>query len=302
MADTSTEDRRSTPGAFSVHDLDPAAAATHHTETSAPATAPSAPTAFDTPTADWLFQALLANLDGMVYRCRDDADWTMEFVSEGCARLTGYAPEDLLLNGRLSYEELTHPDDRHWVRETIDTAVAENRRFQVEYRIQHADGRVRWVWEHGGGVRDASGRVVAIEGIVEDITTRVESEQALREAERRYRSLFDNAIEGIFRTTPDGQYLDANPALARIYGFATPQELVDSLRDIETQLYVDSRTPRRVHAHRQGARRDQRLRVARLPQERRCRSGSRRTHAPSSTTTAACCTTKAPSRTSPSGA
>ena len=101
-------------------------------------------------------------------------------------------------------------------------------------------GAVRWVWEHGGGVRDESGRVVAIEGIVEDITARVESEQALREAERRYRSLFDNAIEGIFRTTPDGRYLDANPALARIYGFATPQELVESLHDIESQLYVDA--------------------------------------------------------------
>ncbi len=190
--------------------------------------------------ADRMFKTLLANLDGMVYRCRDDADWTMEFVSEGCTRLTGYAPEDLLLNGRLSYEELTHPDDRQRVRETIHAAVAEDRRFHVEYRIQHADGRARWVWEHGGGVRDASGRVVAIEGIVEDITARVESEQALREAERRYRSLFDNAIEGIFRTTPDGRYLDANPALARIYGFATPQELVESLRDIKSQLYVDA--------------------------------------------------------------
>ena len=82
-------------------------------------------------------------------------------------------------------------------------------------------------------------RVIAIEGIVQDITARVESEHALREAERRYRSLFDNAIEGIFRTTPDGRYLDANPALARIYGFATPQELIDSLRDIKSQLYVD---------------------------------------------------------------
>jgi diguanylate cyclase (GGDEF)-like protein/PAS domain S-box-containing protein len=189
---------------------------------------------------DWMFQALLANLDGMVYRCRDDADWTMEFVSEGCTRLTGYSPEDLLLNGRVSYEELTHPDDRQRVRETINAAVEKGRRFQVEYRIQHADGHVRWVWEHGVGVRDERGRIKAIEGIVEDISQRVEAEQALREAERRYRSLFDNAIEGIFRTTPDGRYLDANPALARIYGFATPQELVASLRDIKSQLYVDS--------------------------------------------------------------
>ena len=195
--------------------------------------------AFGAPSTDWMFQTLLANLDGMVYRCRDDSDWTMEFVSEGCTRLTGYAPEDLLLNGRVSYEELTHPDDRDPVREVIHAAVEQGRRFQVEYRIQHADGRIRWVWEHGVGVRDESGRVVAIEGIVEDITARVESEQALREAERSYRSLFDNAIEGIFRTTPEGRYLDANPALAGIYGFATPQELVSSLHDIESQLYAD---------------------------------------------------------------
>jgi diguanylate cyclase (GGDEF)-like protein/PAS domain S-box-containing protein len=198
------------------------------------------PTGSAAASQDWMCQALLANLDGMVYRCRDDADWTMEFVSEGCTRLTGYAPEDLLLNGRVSYEQLTHTDDRQRVREAIDAAVAKGQRFHVEYRIQHANGHVRWVWEHGMGVRNESGAVVAIEGIVEDITARVESEQALREAERRYRSLFDNAIEGIFRTTPDGRYLDANPALARIYGFATPHELVASLRDIKSQLYVES--------------------------------------------------------------
>ncbi len=60
---------------------------------------------------------------------------------------------------------------------------------------------MRWVWERGIAVRDAADRVVALEGIVEDVTARAESELALREAERRYRGLFDNAIEGIFRTT-----------------------------------------------------------------------------------------------------
>jgi len=55
---------------------------------------------------------------------------------------------------------------------------------------------------------------------------------------RRYQSLFDNALEGIFRTTADGRYLDANPALARIYGFASPHELMAQLSDIRSQLYV----------------------------------------------------------------
>ncbi|HVY63948.1 MAG TPA: EAL domain-containing protein [Gammaproteobacteria bacterium] len=182
---------------------------------------------------------LLGNLDGMVYRCRDDASWTMEFVSDGCERVTGYAPAELLLNGRVSYEEITHPDDRAWVRAAIRNAVVERRRFDLEYRIRHADGSIRWVWERGIAVRDAADRVVALEGIVEDVTARKQNEHALREAERRYRSLFDNAIEGIFRTTPEGRYLDANPALARIYGFATPAELIETLQDIRCQLYVD---------------------------------------------------------------
>jgi diguanylate cyclase (GGDEF)-like protein/PAS domain S-box-containing protein len=186
-----------------------------------------------------MLKTLLGNLDGMVYRCRDDAQWTMEFVSEGCARLTGYHPDDLLLNNRLSYEEITHPDDRQRVRDQIHSELALSGRFDTEYRIVHADGGVRWVWERGTGIFDAHGQLIAIEGIIQDITGRKESDQALREAERRYYNLFENAIEGVFRTTLDGRYLDANPALARIYGFDSPVELIATLKDIRNQLYVD---------------------------------------------------------------
>src|SRR5690606_21744905 len=185
-----------------------------------------------------MLKTLLGNLDGMVYRCRDDASWTMEFISEGCRRVTGYDPEDLLLNNRLSYDSLTHPEDRARVREAIHNGLALHNRFDIEYRIIHADGGIRWVWERGAGVLDERGALVAVEGFIQDITDRKASHQALREAERRYYNLFENAIEGIFRTTPDGRYIDANPALARIYGFDSPAELMESLRDIRHQLYV----------------------------------------------------------------
>jgi diguanylate cyclase (GGDEF)-like protein/PAS domain S-box-containing protein len=72
-----------------------------------------------------------------------------------------------------------------------------------------------------------------------DISYRVEAEEAQGQAEEKYRSLFENAIEGIFQTTADGHYLNANPALARIYGYATPQDLMASLTNIEQQLYVE---------------------------------------------------------------
>ncbi|BEV16917.1 bifunctional diguanylate cyclase/phosphodiesterase [Herbaspirillum sp. DW155] len=186
-----------------------------------------------------LLETLLANLDGMVYRCRDDAHWTLEFVSEGCQALTGYPPEDLLLNSRISFLQLTHPEDRQLVRNHIDTCMRERRRIDIEYRIVHADGSLRWVWERGVGLYNAAGKVEAMEGFLQDVTERKEAAHALQEAERRYRSIFENAIEGVFQTTPDGTYIAVNPALARIYGYHSPEDLIVGLRDISHQLYVE---------------------------------------------------------------
>ena len=186
-----------------------------------------------------MLHTLLGNLDGMVYRCRDDAEWTMEFVSEGVRRLTGYDAADLVFNKRVSYDSIVFCDDRERMRAEIHHGLQLLGRFDCEYRITHATGEIRWVWERGTGVYDSQGKLQAIEGIIQDITARRASNQALREAERRYYNLFENALEGIFRTTTEGQYLDANPALARIYGFDSPLELITSLKDIRNQLYVE---------------------------------------------------------------
>jgi diguanylate cyclase (GGDEF)-like protein/PAS domain S-box-containing protein len=183
---------------------------------------------------------LLANFDGLVYRCLVDCNWTMQFMSDGCHALTGYAVDDFIDNRRISYEELIHPDDRRDVRDAIHAALAGNRRFSVEYRIVHRDGAVRWVWERGTGIVDVHGIHVALEGFIQDVTQRKQSEQALHEAERRFRSLFENAVEGIFQSTPGKGYLAVNPALARMYGYDSPAQMVSYLRDIDRQLYVDS--------------------------------------------------------------
>ena len=73
-----------------------------------------------------------------------------------------------------------------------------------------------------------------------DITERRQAEEALRQAETKYRSIFENAVEGIFQTTPDGYYLSANPALARIYGYKSPEALMANITSVQRQLYVDS--------------------------------------------------------------
>ena len=64
-------------------------------------------------------------------------------------------------------------------------------------------------------------------------------DMALLEAEEKYHSVFDHLVEGIFQTTPEGRYLMANAALARIYGYASPEELIQGLTDIGRRLYVE---------------------------------------------------------------
>ncbi len=70
--------------------------------------------------------------------------------------------------------------------------------------------------------------------------SRQRAEKALKEAEEKYRSIFENAVEGIFQSTPEGYYLSANPAMARMYGYDSPEALVGQVVDIGKQLYVDS--------------------------------------------------------------
>ena len=72
-----------------------------------------------------------------------------------------------------------------------------------------------------------------------EVTAPRQSEAALRQAEREFRDLFENALDGIFRSTVDGRYLHVNPAFARILGYDSPQDVVDSVRDIGRQIYVD---------------------------------------------------------------
>ncbi|HEY1773168.1 MAG TPA: PAS domain S-box protein, partial [Gammaproteobacteria bacterium] len=76
-------------------------------------------------------------------------------------------------------------------------------------------------------------------GILDDVQQRAAGRSAERRAEARYRSIFDHAVEAIYQSTPDGRCLDANPALARLLGYASPQELMKDVGDMGHELYAD---------------------------------------------------------------
>ncbi|HKO30746.1 MAG TPA: PAS domain S-box protein, partial [Nitrospiraceae bacterium] len=88
-------------------------------------------------------------------------------------------------------------------------------------------------------LRRLDGTPYAVCGITTDITQRKQAEEARKESEERYRSIFENAVEGIFQTTLDGRFVAVNPALARMYGYDSPDEMIATITDIGSQLYVD---------------------------------------------------------------
>ncbi len=179
---------------------------------------------------------LMGNLPGMAYRCRSDRDWTMEFVSEGCLELTGYVPEDLLKNRRITFAELIDPAHRGRVWKTWQSRLAMHKSVQMEYPIITASGKVKWVWEQGCGIFSPSGELEALEGFITDISKRKRSEDRIRESERRYQELFLNTPDSVFwvRQEKDGGFIleSANPAQVALLGIAASALAGRRLEDI----------------------------------------------------------------------
>ena len=149
-------------------------------------------------------------------------------------KMLGYSEEDV--------PSLTVYDIVGHVRSSVDHEIAilarDKEVWQIERQYLRRDGAVIVV--------EVSARVIHYSGVesycvtVRDLTSRRQEEAARRAAEEEYRTLFENASEGLFRTTPGGQYLQANPALARMYGYESPEQLIRELTDVARQLYVDS--------------------------------------------------------------
>lgn len=131
---------------------------------------------------------LMANLPGMAYRSQNDRDWTMVFVSKGCAALTGYQPEDLIGSKTIAWAQLIHPAEREEMWTQAQHALQAGDPFRLTYRITTAVGQEKLVWEQGQGVYSPAGTIQAVEGLITDVTDSVMTQQLLeqRVAERTH--------------------------------------------------------------------------------------------------------------------
>lgn len=173
--------------------------------------------------------AIKASIDGIAIL---DANQTYVYLNESHARIYGYDSTQELIgkNWRLFYDEAeisrfeqeifpTFLTSGHWQGEAIGVR-RDGSRFPQEVSLSATK----------------SGGLVCI---VRDISSRKQAEVALKQAEERYRSIFENAVVGIYQTTPNGHYLGVNPTLAQMHGYESPEEMMTALTDIAHQMYVN---------------------------------------------------------------
>ena len=122
--------------------------------------------------------SIVHRTNGFLYRCKNDRDYTMIFMEGAVEALTGHLALSFLGRRPTSYAGLTDPDDRQRVFDVVDAGLEAKSNWSVDYRLVRADGSVQWVHEVGGGVFDADGTLLFLEGIVIDHAARKQTEIA----------------------------------------------------------------------------------------------------------------------------
>src|SRR6476661_5729215 len=168
-------------------------------------------------------RALAATSNGIAIADATLPDKPIVYCNRAFERITGYDRTEIIgKNCRF----LQGPDTDRAAVDRIRAALKEQHDCKVVLKNYRKDGTPFWNELTIAPLRDSSGVVTHVIGVQSDITDRFQAEEALKQAEAKYRSIFENATEGIFQTAPDGRYLSANQALARMYGYDSPSELM----------------------------------------------------------------------------
>lgn len=189
---------------------------------------------------------LFDHLPGMVYRCRWDGDWTMEFVSQGSQALTGYRPEDLTANPTASWSHLIHTDDLGRVSRAVRAALKQGEAFGITYRLSLPDGTEKWVIDNGRRVSPLEEYPPYLEGFVSDVT-----DQRQHEAEaREWRAVVEEVPVALVTIDAEGRIKEWNRQAESVFGWKREVVLGESF--VETIIPSDPPEIRRERMRRLG--------------------------------------------------
>ncbi|MDY6897193.1 MAG: PAS domain-containing protein [Cyanobacteriota bacterium] len=184
------------------------------------------------------------------YRCLNDADWTMKYISSECEKLTGYKVRELVGNNIISYGDIVHPDDSNYVWETVQQALANQKPYEISYRIITKNKEIKYIWERGQGIFSSSSdnaKSLHLEGLIEDVTELKLYEEKLTQQRKSLRTQIQGTIKGLQENSSGLNLLDEIPILfdalnvetiTDIAALANPLTSKEILEKIESDLYL----------------------------------------------------------------
>lgn len=162
---------------------------------------------------------LIDNLPGFIYRCANDRDWTMLYITKQCEDVTGYKPDEFINNRALAFNDIIHPDYRELLWNKWQEILKQKKYFEYEYPIITKSDNIKWVWERGRGVFNDNGELQYLEGFITDITKRVQLETELKENEEKMRLLVEGTSYFFFYTHDlEGRITYISPSVEKITG------------------------------------------------------------------------------------
>lgn len=189
-------------------------------------------------------RALIGNVPGAVYRSELEAPWKMHVMTGEIQNITGYPASTFLEGPSPTYADIVHPDDLPIVTRAVDEGVRAHRPYQLEYRIIHADGSLRWVFERGCAYYDLTGTPVWLDGVIIDITDRHLALEALRDSEEKVRGILRAAPTGI-GVVIERTFREVNNRLCDMTGYDRDELIGASAR----MLYASEEEFERVGRH-----------------------------------------------------
>ena len=164
------------------------------------------------------YRAMVSNLPGVVYRCRNDGRRRMSYLSDGIERLTGYPASDFVGDRVRSYASLIHPDDL-----PLAQQHAEQDTFEGVYRLLNAEGRTVYVREKARVLRERDDPLGWCDGFIWDVTDQALAREEMEQRERYLSMLIDNVIDAIIIIDARGIIETFNHAAEQIFGYSSAE-------------------------------------------------------------------------------
>lgn len=145
------------------------------------------------------FHSMVDNIPGVIYRCANDKDWTMEFISDEIENLTGYPPSDFIDNKKRTFTSVIEKQDKEKVNTAIQRATEKKEAYFIDYRLRHKNGNTVWVNEKGRGIYDKDNNLLWLDGAIYNVTDQKRAQEQMKKA-IKLKSEFISVVSHELRT------------------------------------------------------------------------------------------------------